>query len=218
MSWTKNAVFKLQLLLCISAILYFQFKENQNLKTLDIKIITYSNVVESSLAMYKDLIGTDYNGYRNHIYRVLTYSRHFLDGDESNIDVIASALVYHDIGLWTAGTLAYLEPSAQLARAKCAGTFTPEQLKLQEDIINHHHKIWPYTESGGRIIEAVRKADWIDASYGILNKGMPRSYIVKVQSALPAAGFYDTLMDFGPRLHGSNVVKILTEIVQIFKW
>jgi hypothetical protein len=108
-----------------------------------------------------------------------------------------------------------LEPGVELARKECAYKYTPEQLKLQDDIIIYHHKFWPASD---RIVEAVRKADWIDASNGLFNKGMPRSHISTVKAAVPAAGFYQTLADMGPRLHGSNVLAILSESYTIFRW
>jgi hypothetical protein len=211
----QNAGFYAQILVCIVATLYFQFKENPIYAKTDIKIITNAPLLEEHLSRFKDVIGFEYDGYRNHLYRVLTYTNHFLGGDETNRDVIETALVYHDIGLWTARTLAYLEPGVELARKECTYKYTPEQLELQDSIIINHHKIWPSTQ---RIVEAVRKADWIDASNGIFNKGMPRSHISAVKAALPAAGFYKTLAEIGPRLHGSNVVAIVTEIVTIFRW
>lgn len=219
MAWATNLGFKLQILMIIAATLYMQFKENPLLAKRDIQVIDYHPVVEEHLSNYKSLIGSDYDGYRNHIYRVLTYATHFLhlrQEETSNTDVIASALVYHDIGLWTDKTLAYLEPSVAQARKACAYKYTPEQLDLQDRIIVNHHKLWPV--SNDRVVEAVRKADWIDASNGIFNKGMPRAHIAKVKEAIPAAGFYQTLADFGPRLHGSNVYAMISEIITIFRW
>lgn len=219
MVWSKNVGFKLQILVCIAAALYYQFKENSGLKEKPIRIITNSDIVEQHLSRYKQYIGADFDGYRNHIYRVMTYANHFLHNDESQADVIATALVYHDIGLWTAGTLAYLEPGVEVAHKECALIYTPEQLELQDSIIVNHHKIWPY--KGGKnakVVEAVRKADWIDATNGFFNKGMAWSHIAEVKAAIPAAGFYQTLADFGPRLHGSDVYKILSQIIQIYKW
>lgn len=216
MSWLNNIGFKLQLLSIIAAMLYFQFKENPALAKNEIRIIRHSDVVEEHLGKYKALIGPDYDGYRNHIYRVLTYANHFLWDKSPNLDVIASALVYHDIGLWTAKTLAYLEPGAELARKECAYKYTSEQLDMQEGIIMFHHKLWPVPNAPE--VEAVRKADWIDASNGLFNKGMPWSHIRTVKEAIPAAGFYQTLAEIGPRYHGSNVYKILSEIITIYKW
>jgi len=182
-----------------------------------IKVITHNEVIEKHLSEYRDLIGSDYSGYKNHIYRVLTYSMHFLNNDEKFLEVIGSALVYHDIGIWTDKTLAYLEPSAELARRNCP-TYTEEELTLQENIIVNHHKMWPFVGENEAIVEAVRKADWIDASMGFFTKGMPRKHIKAVKEALPAAGFYKTLRDVGPRLHGANVPRIISDLSTIFKW
>src|SRR4051794_27084010 len=77
----------------------------------DIKIITSRADIESHLSQHKATIGSDFDGYRNHVYRVLCYALHYLHGDTSKLNVIAVALVYHDIGLWTDKNLAYLEPS-----------------------------------------------------------------------------------------------------------
>jgi hypothetical protein len=212
----SNIGFKLQVLLCIAAAIYFQFKENPVLKATKINIITHNDVVEDNLSPYKELIGSEYDGYRNHIYRVLTYSMHFLHNNQTNADVIASALVFHDIGLWTAGTLSYLEPGSQLARKTLENKYNSDQLALQDEIINNHHKFWPY--KGNSAVEAVRKADWLDFSLGLFNKGMPRDYISEVQTAIPNAGFHQTLKDIGPRLYGNNVAKMVTDMFQIFKW
>lgn len=217
MVWTDSFGFKLQIIAIILAILYFQFKENPALAARDIKVIQHSDVIEEHLNKYKDVIGADFDGYRNHIYRVLTYATHFLDTELKNIDVIGTALVYHDIGLWTAGTLAYLEPGVKLARTRSqAGKYTQEQLDLQDSIITNHHKIWPVQNA--REVEAVSLADWIDATNGVFNKGMPTKHIAVVKVAIPTAGFYKTLAEFGPRLHGSNVYSIISQIITIFRW
>lgn len=43
-----------------------------------IEIITKSPSIEIELRKHKPLIGNDYPGYRNHILRVLTYTKHIL--------------------------------------------------------------------------------------------------------------------------------------------
>ena len=201
----------------LAAVIWFQMGDNPAYSKHNIKVITHNDVIEKHLSEYKDLIGSDYPGYRNHLYRVLTYSVHILNYDVTHLDVMGSALVYHDIGLWTDKTLAYLEPSAELARRKCP-TYTEEQLTLQDNIIMYHHKIWPFRGENAAVVNAVRQADWIDATNGAVTKGMPRKHIDTVNAALPASGFYDTLKDIGPRLHGDNVYKIISEIITIYKW
>lgn len=102
---------------------------------------------------------------------------------------------------------------------------------MVKNIILWHHKLTPYQEEeeeefddekekeslSSLVVEAVRKADWIDATMGILSYGMPRKHILKVQREIKNANFHWTLLSFGPKLHGFNVYKIVTEISSIFK-
>ncbi|MEO0911131.1 MAG: phosphohydrolase, partial [Pseudomonadota bacterium] len=66
-----------------------------------IAIIDHSDRVESLFEPYRNKIGDDFPAYRGHVYRVITYAMHFLEGDEDARPIVETALVYHDIGLWT---------------------------------------------------------------------------------------------------------------------
>ncbi len=72
--------------------------------------------VEELLAPYTAQIGDDLPGYRNHVYRTVTYAMHFLGNSELE-QLVETAFVYHDIALWTDRALAYLEPSEEIALA-----------------------------------------------------------------------------------------------------
>eukprot|EP01130_Rhizamoeba_saxonica_P007107 TRINITY_DN2854_c0_g1_i2.p1 TRINITY_DN2854_c0_g1~~TRINITY_DN2854_c0_g1_i2.p1 ORF type:complete len:213 (-),score=27.11 TRINITY_DN2854_c0_g1_i2:80-718(-) len=182
----------------------------------DIDVISYSENIENLLGKYKQLIGDDFDGYRGHLYRVLSYANYFLKGDETNRDVIEAALVYHDIGLWTDNTLSYLDPSYLRAEQDLASKFNQEQMQLIHDIIIYHHKITEFTGPNQQYVEAVRKADWIDATKGVVLKGISRANVEKVRQNIPDSGFYDTLAGFGPKLYGYNVFKIVNELRQIY--
>mmetsp|Transcript_35284 Transcript_35284/g.68620 ORF Transcript_35284/g.68620 Transcript_35284/m.68620 type:complete len:221 (+) Transcript_35284:62-724(+) len=186
----------------------------------NINVITKSDVVEEHLSAFRDVIGSDYDGYRGHIYRCLSYSMHFLNGNETHRDVIEAALVYHDIGLWTDSELAYLEPSAAQAQIHCKDKFTADQILLIKDIIMFHHKITPFPgdDAHAKVVEAVRKSDWIDASMGLITKGMSRANIKKVESSIANAGFHKTLRDFIPRLRGWNIPLGAWELAHIMRW
>lgn len=62
--------------------------------------------VEELFARYEKLIGKDFPGYRNHVYRTITYAMHFLDNAVEHERLVETAFVYHDIGLWTDHELA----------------------------------------------------------------------------------------------------------------
>lgn len=90
-------------------------------------------------------------------------------------------------GLWTHHTLAYLESSSEGAMHKLPAGTSQRDSKLVHDIIEQHHKVTSFAQSDSlysAIVEAVRKADWIDATAGTLSKGMPRVHINKVTWSL----------------------------------
>lgn len=190
---------------------------------LPIKIIERDDNVERFLKKYISYIGKDYDAYRNHIYRVLTYSIHFLHGSTNHLDTIAAALVFHDIGLWTNSSLAYIKPSCELAkRVMKKAKMSPRQVNLAQDIIYYHHKIFDFEDVDGskinaEVVNAVRKADWIDASMGLIQHGMPKVHIQNVTKTIPTYNFHGILAGFGPRLRGWNLYAIITELGSIFR-
>ena len=100
--------------------------------------------IEHLFAPYVGQIGDDYLGYRNHVYRTVTYAMHFL-GDSSDAErTVETAMVYHDIGLWSDRKLAYLEPSESLCLADNAKNGWGLNPELLRGIIHWHHKITPY--------------------------------------------------------------------------
>jgi hypothetical protein len=84
--------------------------------------------------------------------------------------------------------------------------------------IHWHHKIFPYTGPHREVIEACRKADWIDASKGLLRKGMGREQIKKVESAFPNLGFQETLLRLAKDYGGSTLVGGIKVTLGIVKW
>lgn len=206
------------LVILVAAITYATWEPTDPHLLNPINIITDSPLIEKYLQEHKDALGPDYNGYRGHLYRVLSYTLHFLNGDETQLKPIAAALVYHDIGLWTDNKLDYLEPSSDRAKKELSKEFSTEELQLIHDIIYWHHKITAFQGKHEEVVNAVRKADWIDATKGVISKGMPRNHIATVQDSIPNAGFHQTLLELGPRLRGWNVYKIVTELGSILKW
>ncbi|MHC4377583.1 MAG: hypothetical protein ACYS26_13360 [Planctomycetota bacterium] len=71
-------------------------------------------------------LGPDLQGYRNHCQRVLVNFRALAPRLDPRPTVVA--LVFHDIALWTHRTVAYIEPSAGLAREHVARIDRPELL------------------------------------------------------------------------------------------
>jgi len=184
----------------------------------DIQIKLNRPRVEDILARYSDAIGADLPGYRNHVYRTISYAMHMLDYDARLEPLVETAFAYHDIGLWTDHKLAYLEPSEAIALAdnhKFEWGFNDDTLR---GAIHWHHKIFPYKGKDARVIEACRKADWIDASKGLIRKGMSKRNINAVEAAFPNLGFHDTLMRLAKDLGGSTLIGAIKVTRGIVKW
>ena len=174
--------------------------------------------VDDLLGRYEQAIGDDFAGYRNHVYRSITYAMHFLNGDEQYEQLVETAFVYHDIGLWTDHELAYLEPSEAEALAdneKYQWGLDPEALR---GAIHWHHKITAYSGPHQEVVEACRKADWIDASMGSIKKGLSRAAINEVEASFPNEGFHKTLLRLAKDYGGSTLVGGTKVTLGIVKW
>ena len=73
-------------------------------------------LVEELLGQWSTTIGSDYTGYRNHVYRMINFCFALRDCDEQEREKITIAGCFHDIGIWTSDTLDYLPPSIAVAR------------------------------------------------------------------------------------------------------
>ena len=176
-----------------------------------------SKRVESLLGRYREALGADYAAYRGHVYRVINYAMHFLAGDERQRTLVETALVYHDLALWTSRELAYLEPSEALARRDNAHLGLGLDEELLVAAIHWHHKITPYRGRGAELVNAVRKADWIDASGGLLRKGLSAAQVAAVEAAIPSHGFAAVLQRLAGELGGSALRGNLRVLRRVFK-
>ena len=174
--------------------------------------------VEKLLEPYREVIGEDYAGYRNHVYRVVTYAMYFLEQDQQSEQVVETAMVYHDIGLWTDHELAYLEPSEAAVLADNERYGWGLESELLRGIIHWHHKVTRYGGPYEHIIEACRKADWIDATQGWLRKGITRSDVAAVEAAYPNCGFHRTLLRLAKDYSGSTLLGAIRVTRGILKW
>jgi hypothetical protein len=159
-------------------------------------------------------LGDDFTGYRNHAYRVANLCLALRPGDDAAVEKIAIAAAYHDIGIWTARTFDYLEPSARLACEDlgCAGH--GDWQGDVEGMIREHHKIRRYRGGGAELIEPFRRADWIDVSRGLLSFGLPRERLRAIFATWPNAGFHRRLVRLTLREARAHPLKPLP----VLKW
>ena len=77
-------------------------------------------------------IGTDLQGYRNHVYRVLNFYCAVSGIQGLPCDAVQIAAAFHDLGIWTDNTLDYLPPSITCHPrfAAPANTWTPRNVQI----------------------------------------------------------------------------------------
>ncbi len=145
--------------------------------------------IEEIIIPYKEVIGKDYHRYKNHVCRVFLHCILF-DNQKSNEEKYAIAAVFHDIGIWTAHTIDYLEPSIQELKSFLIASNKEEWTDEISEMIYWHHKINRYQNGRYASVEIFRKADWIDVSLGIITFGIPSKEINWIKKSLPNSGFH----------------------------
>jgi len=150
--------------------------------------------VESVLQVHASVLGGDFHGYQNHTYRVFNLCAAMQPGDGDALERMAVATAFHDLGIWTDRTFDYLAPSVRLAEAHLGQTGRGEWIPDITQMIMQHHKVLPSGDAPGSLVEAFRRADWIDVSRGALRFGVPRSFVRELYSIWPGSGFHRRLV------------------------
>src|SRR5262245_43776308 len=83
-------------------------------------MVTSIPIVDGVLDRYATALGHDFIAYRNHVHRVVNLCLAVTGGSSDNLDKIAVAAAFHDLGIWTDHTFDYIAPSVfARARAPC---------------------------------------------------------------------------------------------------
>ena len=166
--------------------------------------------VEEVLDAHASELGHDLIAYRNHVYRVLNLCLAIVGDSRVELEKIAVAAVFHDLGIWTNHTFDYIAPSVTLAREHLAARGMADWIPEIEAMIVDHHKITPSRAhphpstiargalsgvEGQSLVESFRRADWIDVSRGLRRFGLPRKFIAAVAATWPSAGFHRRLVE-----------------------
>lgn len=147
----------------------------------------YENIDEL-LKPFKKVLNTDYEIYRNHVYRIYNYCI-LLDNLPENSIKYQIAAVYHDIGIWT-HSFDYLEPSIKLVTDYLIKSNQKELVEEITLMIDNHHKISAYSDKFTKTVEVFRKADWIDVSMGLLRFNLEKAPFIEVRTAYSVKGFH----------------------------
>jgi hypothetical protein len=157
-------------------------------------LLTSLPTVEEVVNDHASALGHDLIAYRNHVYRVVNLCLAIVGDSHVELEKIAVAGVFHDLGIWTNHTFDYIAPSVGLAREHLVAREMPDWIPEIEAMIVDHHKVTPSRANPHSLVESFRRADWIDVSCGLRRFGVSRSFIAAVTARWPDAGFHRRLV------------------------
>lgn len=159
-------------------------------------MLTALPTLDAILEVHAGAIGRDFTGYRHHAYRVANFCWLLRPGDDEALEKLSVAAAFHDLGIWTARTFDYLPPSIALAEAHLHADGKAHWRAEIAAMIGMHHKLTRAAASSP-LVDAFRRADWIDVSCGVLRFGLPRARVREVRERFPDAGFHRRLLRLG---------------------
>ena len=138
-----------------------------------------------------------YDAYKAHVYRVVNFARALTPSSPESDDKLAAAAAFHDLAAFD--TLDYLAPSIQAQDAwlkKTGRDAWSDELAL---IVAEHHRFARYGSNRpyAALVEAVRRADLIDVSQGLIKFGLPASYVKEVRATFDASAFFKRVIPMG---------------------
>ena len=158
----------------------------------DVALLTRVPTIDDVLRDHATMLRGDFVAYRHHAYRVVNLCAAM--AGRSEVEKIAVAAVFHDLGIWTNGTFDYIEPSIALAHGYLVAHGRTHWTAEIEGMIADHHKITPSRAAPDSLIEVFRRADWIDVSGGLRRFGIPRPFVARLFATWPSAGFHWRLL------------------------
>lgn len=181
---------------------------------MNLEYFTENLLIDEILGKWKSEIGSDYTGYKNHVYRMVNFTFALHDFKEEERQKIIIAGCFHDIGIWTADTFDYLPPSIDSAKKYLSQNNLENWVSEIELMIDMHHKLGKYKSESYPTIEAFRQGDLVDFSLGIVKCGLPKDYVKSVKNQFPNAGFHQGLV----KLAGRWFCKHPLNPIPVLKW
>src|SRR5512133_2275143 len=157
-------------------------------------LLTSLPTVEEVLDIHASELGHDLIAYRNHVYRVVNLCLAILGDSRVDLEKIAVAAVFHDLGIWTNKTFDYIAPSVAIARKYLTARGMADWIPEIEAMIVDHHKVTASRPNQPSLAESFRRADWIDVTLGLRKFGLTQTFVAAVVARWPNAGFHRRLV------------------------
>ena len=135
--------------------------------------------------------------YRAHVYRVINFAR-ALSPTAPELDYkLAIAAAFHDIAVFD--TLDYLVPSITAQDRWLQRTGRQAWSEELAVVIAEHHRLTRYgaDRPHAALAEAMRRADLIDVSQGVIRFGLPKTFVREVRRCFDATEFFTRVIPLG---------------------
>jgi hypothetical protein len=131
------------------------------------------------------------------VYRVINFARALTPDVPDRDDKLAIASAFHDIAVFD--TLDYLVPSIEAQDAWLRRTGREAWSAELALIVAEHHRLLGYGSARpyAPLVEAVRRADLVDVSQGLIRFGIPSSYVKEVRAVFDASVFFKRVIPMG---------------------
>jgi hypothetical protein len=138
-----------------------------------------------------------YDAYKAHVYRVVNFARALTPDGPDRDDKLAIAAAFHDLAAFD--TLDYLVPSIEAQDAWLQQTGRDAWSDELALVVAEHHRLSGYgpTRPHAPLVEAVRRADLVDVSQGLVRFGIPGSYVKDVRATFDASVFFKRVIPMG---------------------
>lgn len=150
-------------------------------------------LLEAIFEEWKPVIGDEFPGYRNHVYRMVHVCWALGATSEEDQKKVMIAAAFHDIGIWIKDTVDYIGPSIPPAMAyldREGLEAWKEEISL---MISEHHKITEYKDPKYPLVEIFRKVDLVDFSLGVVTFGLSKTYLNELKGLFPNEDFHKNL-------------------------
>ncbi len=171
-----------------------------------------TELITEILTSYKNELGMNFEKYHNHACRVFLFAAKLSKANEEQQKQLAIAAAFHDMGIWSANTMDYLDPSIKLAAEYLTEHKLEHWTESVSQIIDNHHKLTPFKNN--QLAESFRKADLIDLTFGFIKFGLSSSQISEYNKLFPAKGFQPYIF----KEVFKNIVKHPLNPLPIMKW
>ena len=138
---------------------------------------------------YKADLDNDYETYHNHCQRIY-YNAVLMDSTEANKEKYAIAATFHDLGIWTANTFDYLDPSIELCKQYLIANHKANWIDEITLMIDMHHKRSYYKGEYELTVETFRKADWIDVTKRLKKYNANKKQLKIIKKSFKNKGFH----------------------------